>query len=148
MTSQPTTPSPQAEPAKPSSGPLGPNPIQAALAKVMDRKHLRADEAEAVMTQIMAGEATEAQIGGYLTALRMKGETVPEISGSARAMRSASVAHCGSISENCTPGRLVAMAPNSPRTADGPSGFGSNVSCCGWPPCRYSMIIRRARPNV
>jgi anthranilate phosphoribosyltransferase len=40
------------------------------------------------MAQIMAGEATPAQIGAYLTALRMKGETVEEITGSARAMRS------------------------------------------------------------
>lgn len=52
--------------------------------------HLQAEEAEAVMEQVMAGEATEAQIGAYLMALRMKGETTEEITGSARAMRSAS----------------------------------------------------------
>ncbi len=52
--------------------------------------HLQAEEAEAVMEQIMAGDATEAQIGAYLMALRMKGETTEEITGSARAMRSAS----------------------------------------------------------
>jgi anthranilate phosphoribosyltransferase len=40
----------------------------------------------------MAGEATPAQIGAYLTALRMKGETVPEITGSVRAMRRSAVA--------------------------------------------------------
>jgi anthranilate phosphoribosyltransferase len=40
-----------------------------------------------VMNQIMAGDATEAQIGAYLMALRMKGETRSEITGSARAMR-------------------------------------------------------------
>jgi anthranilate phosphoribosyltransferase len=50
--------------------------------------HLQAEEAEAVMEQIMNGEATEAQIGAYLMALRMKGETPEEITGSARAMRS------------------------------------------------------------
>jgi len=49
--------------------------------------HLEAAQAEAVMNQIMAGEATEAQIGAYLMALRMKGETRGEITGSARAMR-------------------------------------------------------------
>ncbi|MGB1288887.1 MAG: anthranilate phosphoribosyltransferase, partial [Aggregatilineales bacterium] len=37
--------------------------------------HLQIDEAEAVMEEIMSGEATEAQIGAYLMALRMKGET-------------------------------------------------------------------------
>ncbi len=49
--------------------------------------HLQAEEAEAVMNQIMSGQATEAQIGAYLMALRMKGETPDEIAGSARAMR-------------------------------------------------------------
>lgn len=49
--------------------------------------HLQAQEAEVVMNQIMAGDTTDAQIGAYLMALRMKGETRSEISGSARAMR-------------------------------------------------------------
>ena len=49
--------------------------------------HLQTEEAEAVMNQIMTGDASEAQIGAYLMALRMKGETHDEISGSARAMR-------------------------------------------------------------
>ncbi len=49
--------------------------------------HLQAHEAEEVMSQIMAGQATDAQIGAYLMALRMKGETQSEITGSARAMR-------------------------------------------------------------
>lgn len=65
--------------------------IKEAIAKVIERKHLTETEAEAVMTQIMAGQATDAQIGAYLTALRMKGETVAEIVGSARAMRAAAV---------------------------------------------------------
>src|SRR5687768_13458713 len=50
--------------------------------------HLQHFEAENVMNQIMSGGATEAQIGAYLMALRMKGETRSEILGSARAMRS------------------------------------------------------------
>ena len=45
------------------------------------------EEAEAVMMRIMTGEATPAQIGAYLAALRAKGETVAEIIGFARAMR-------------------------------------------------------------
>lgn len=49
--------------------------------------HLQPEEAEAVMNQIMKGEATEAQIGAYLMGLRMKGETQSEIVGSAQAMR-------------------------------------------------------------
>jgi anthranilate synthase/phosphoribosyltransferase len=90
-TVQSSNPKPAAAPASPESDAPAANPIKAAIAKMMERKHLREDEAEVVMTQIMNGEATSAQIGAYLTALRMKGETVPEITGSARAMRNAAV---------------------------------------------------------
>ncbi|MCS6844105.1 MAG: anthranilate phosphoribosyltransferase [Caldilineales bacterium] len=61
--------------------------IQQAIAKLLDRRDLTEDEAYATMMQIMQGEATPAQIGGFLVALRMKGETVAEIAGCARAMR-------------------------------------------------------------
>ncbi len=57
------------------------------IKKIIHRQDLSAREAEEAMTIIMSGRATDAQIGGYLVGLRMKGETVPEISGSARAMR-------------------------------------------------------------
>lgn len=61
--------------------------IQRAIDIISKFGHLQAEEAEAVMNQIMAGEATDAQIGAYLMGLRMKGETQSEIIGSARAMR-------------------------------------------------------------
>ncbi len=57
------------------------------IAQIMQRQNLTAEQAEQAMQVIMSGEATPAQIGGYLVALRMKGETVDEITGSARAMR-------------------------------------------------------------
>ncbi len=57
------------------------------LAKVIKNQDLSLGEAEQAMQIIMSGEATQAQVGGYLVALRMKGETVAEIAGSARAMR-------------------------------------------------------------
>ncbi len=82
------------ENSKPETGnpkPKTANAIKFALTKLLNRKHLNESEAEAVMEQIMSGQATPAQIGAYLTALRMKGETVAEIVGSARAMRRASV---------------------------------------------------------
>lgn len=63
--------------------------IQKAIDALSRFGHLRAEEAEAVMKQIMAGAATDAQIGAYLMGLRMKGETIEEITGSARAMRAA-----------------------------------------------------------
>jgi len=61
--------------------------IQRAIDVISRFGQLRVEEAEAVMNQIMRGEATEAQIGAYLMGLRMKGETEAEILGSARAMR-------------------------------------------------------------
>src|SRR5512147_365722 len=57
------------------------------IAKTINRIDLTADEAEEAMNVIMTGQATPAQIGSYITALRMKGETIPEITGSVRAMR-------------------------------------------------------------
>ena len=62
--------------------------IQAALKKVIARENLSEQEMSAVMTQIMTGGATPAQIGGFLIGLCMKGETVDEITGAARVMRS------------------------------------------------------------
>jgi anthranilate phosphoribosyltransferase len=65
------------------------------IAKVMDYHNLSAKEAEKAMECIMTGQATPAQIGAYLVGLRMKGESVEEITGSARAMRAqASQIHC------------------------------------------------------
>ena len=61
--------------------------IQAAITKLLDRKPLARAEARAVMDEIMRGEATQAQIGGFLIALRAKGETADEITGCAEAMR-------------------------------------------------------------
>lgn len=57
------------------------------IAKTINRIDLTAEEAEQAMNIIMTGQATQAQIGAYLVALRMKGETIPEIKGSVRAMR-------------------------------------------------------------
>lgn len=57
------------------------------IAKIMQGQNLSSQESESAMQIIMTGQATPAQIGGYLVALRMKGETVEEIAGSARAMR-------------------------------------------------------------
>jgi anthranilate synthase/phosphoribosyltransferase len=61
--------------------------VQAAVAKLLQPADLTEQEAESAMAHIMHGQATPAQIGAFLTALRMKGETVAEITGSARAMR-------------------------------------------------------------
>ena len=61
--------------------------IQQALAHLLDKKDLQQEQMEQVMTQIMTGEATPSQIGGFLIALRMKGETVDEVAAAATVMR-------------------------------------------------------------
>jgi anthranilate phosphoribosyltransferase len=61
--------------------------IQDALAQLLDGKDLSRDDARRVMDTIMSGEATPGQIGGFLVALRLKGETADEIAGAAEAMR-------------------------------------------------------------
>ena len=61
--------------------------VQSALAQLLDGHDLSRAEARAVMNEIMGGEATPAQIGGFLVALRLKGETPDEIAGCAEAMR-------------------------------------------------------------
>jgi anthranilate phosphoribosyltransferase len=61
--------------------------IQDALAQLLDGRDLSREETRRVMDTIMSGEATPAQIGGFLVALRLKGETADEIAGAAEAMR-------------------------------------------------------------
>jgi anthranilate phosphoribosyltransferase len=61
--------------------------LRAAIARVVEREDLSADEMAGVVGQIMEGQGTPALIAGLLIGLRMKGETVGEIVGAARAMR-------------------------------------------------------------
>ncbi|MDP1708772.1 MAG: anthranilate phosphoribosyltransferase [Gammaproteobacteria bacterium] len=61
--------------------------MQTAIRAVTERRNLTADEMTAVMGIIMGGEATPAQIAGFLIGLRMKGETVEEIAAAAHVMR-------------------------------------------------------------
>ena len=57
------------------------------IQKMIERVDLSEQEARGAMEEIMAGRATDAQIAGFLTALRMKGETANELIGFARVMR-------------------------------------------------------------
>ncbi|OGQ50803.1 MAG: anthranilate phosphoribosyltransferase [Deltaproteobacteria bacterium RIFCSPLOWO2_02_FULL_53_8] len=61
--------------------------IKEALAKVIKAVDLSEAEMVGVMEEVMTGGASPAQIGAFITALRMKGETVAEITGAARVMR-------------------------------------------------------------
>ena len=61
--------------------------FKALIAKVAERRALTREEAEAAFDVMMSGEATPAQMGGFLMALRVRGETVDEIAGAVAAMR-------------------------------------------------------------
>jgi len=61
--------------------------IREVLARVVDGCDLSAADMRGVMDEIMSGQATPAQIAGFITALRMKGETVEEVTGAADSMR-------------------------------------------------------------
>jgi anthranilate phosphoribosyltransferase len=61
--------------------------IREAIAGIVRGEDLREAEMMSVMKEIMEGEATPAQIAAFMTALRIKGETVEEVTGAARIMR-------------------------------------------------------------
>ncbi len=81
--------------------------IKEAISKLVSRESLSAAEAEAAMGEIMSGGATDAQIAAFAVALRMKGETVEEIAGCARAMRAKATrieAPCADVLDTCGTG--------------------------------------------
>lgn len=61
--------------------------IQQAIYRALNKENLSLEETKAVMDEIMSGNATNAQIAGFVTALRMKGETIDEITACAMIMR-------------------------------------------------------------
>ena len=103
------------------------------LAKVADGDTLGADEAEAAFDIIMSGQATDAQIGAFLMALRVRGETVDEITGAVRTMRAKA---------------LTVKAPDGAMDVVGTGGDGSGtynistaaaivVAACGVPVAKH-----------
>ena len=65
--------------------------IKEAISQVISGKSLTMSEASQVMVEIMEGQVTPAQFGAFVTALRLKGETVEEIAGMAQTMRSKAI---------------------------------------------------------
>jgi len=80
--------------------------IQQAIEALVTGESLSLDEAAAAMNEIMEGEATPAQFGAFVTALRMKGETPDEVAGMAQVMREKSlhVKADGLIADTCGTG--------------------------------------------
>ena len=74
--------------------------IQEAIRDLIAGADLDRARTRAVMEQIMSGQATDAQIGAFLVALRIKGETIDEIAGCAEVMREKSHADCDSASRS------------------------------------------------
>ncbi|MCK5903248.1 MAG: anthranilate phosphoribosyltransferase [Cocleimonas sp.] len=95
--------------------------IQTAIQKVIDKKNLSHTEMSDVMRLIMTGEATPAQIGGFLIGLRMKGETVDEISAAAGVMRALATP------VNIEADHIVDIVGTG---GDGSSTFNISTTCC------------------
>ena len=81
--------------------------MQTAIRTVIERRHLTTEEMTEVMHTIMSGQATPAQIGGFLVGLHMKGETVEEIAAAARVMRKLAIhvqVHSAHLLDTCGTG--------------------------------------------
>jgi anthranilate phosphoribosyltransferase len=76
--------------------------IKEGIAKLVEKQNLTYEESREIMKEIMSGEATPAQISAFITALRMKGETIEELSASATVMKN----FCNKICPKVN-GRLV-----------------------------------------
>ncbi len=106
--------------------------IKNALQKIIKGTDLTEEEMSLVMDEIMTGGASAAQIGAFITALRMKGETVPEITGAARVMREKATKVSsgeGVVLDTCGTGGDEAMTFNiSTATAFVAAGAGVKVA--------------------
>ena len=93
--------------------------IKEAIDTLVSGNSLTMEQAAGVMNEIMNGEATPAQFGSFVTALRLKGETVHEIAGMARAMRERAipVATSGPMVDTCGTGGDASETFNISTTA-------------------------------
>ena len=78
--------------------------IQKAVVALVEPRDLTREEMAGVMRQVMSGDATDAQIGALLVALRIKGETIDEIAGAAQVMRELATTGNGGLSSPGGPG--------------------------------------------
>ncbi|MDP6686326.1 MAG: anthranilate phosphoribosyltransferase, partial [Candidatus Omnitrophota bacterium] len=80
--------------------------IKEAIAKIVGGIDLKRQEMFAVMNEIMTGEATQAQIGSFITAMRLKEETIEEVTGAAIVMRekATKLSATGTLVDTCGTG--------------------------------------------
>jgi anthranilate phosphoribosyltransferase len=81
--------------------------LNSAIKKIVTKENLTTEEAEKAMNAIMSGECAPAQIGAFLIGLRMKGETIDEITGSAVAMKQNAMAFDVSFHDNSKEKTLI-----------------------------------------
>ena len=96
--------------------------MKAILTRLAAGERLAESEAEAAFGMIMAGEATPAQIAGLLMAMRVRGETVAEMTGAVRAMRARMLAvdSPAAACTSCSAGRAGTSTWRSMRSSSGP----------------------------
>src|SRR5574337_1304733 len=131
-------------------------PIKEAISKLVNKQDLGTEESFSVMTQIMDGKATNAQIASFLSALRMKGETVEEITGCAIALRRKAVKiHAGEciIIDTCGTGGDAKNTFNiSTATAFVVAGAGLKVAKHGnkasSSQCGSADVLKRLGVNI
>jgi anthranilate phosphoribosyltransferase len=107
--------------------------LKALLAKLAEGGRLSADEAEEAFSVLMSGDATPAQIGGLLMALRVRGETVDEITGAVRVLRARALhvrAPDGAID-------IVGTGGDSAGTLNISTGASLVVAACGVPVAKH-----------
>src|SRR6476646_10358183 len=105
--------------------------LPAAIDKIAAGSDLSADEAAEVLGQIMADEASEIEIAGFLMALRAKGETVDEVAGLARTMRALDTAGTGGGRSTFNVSTTAALIAAGAGCAVAKHGNRSATSRCG-----------------
>ncbi len=121
-----------------------PTALKPYLAKVADRKDLNFDEAIAAFDIIMSGQATPAQIAGFLMALRLKGESVDEISGAVKVIRSKAV------SVQAPPGAMdiVGTGGDGAGTLNISTATALVVAACGVPVAKHGNRALSSRSGA
>ncbi len=117
--------------------------IKEAIAHVASGESLSEIEAAAVMEEIMTGEATPSQLGAFLTALHLKGETVEEIAGLARVMREKAV-HVP-LPAHVSPADTCGTGGDKAGTFNVSTAAGLVVAACGQPVAKHGNRAATSR---